>query len=82
VRVETTNGTFVTTIADDGIGMTPAQLEQLVRASYSSKPNGSGFGLPIARRIAAAHRGELHIASGPGTGTTVRVELPAADGHL
>jgi signal transduction histidine kinase len=42
----------------------------------SSKPEGTGLGLPIARRIAEAHGGELRITSAPGAGTSVFVTLP------
>jgi signal transduction histidine kinase len=78
LRIEANNGTLVTTIADDGVGMTATQLEHVSNAEYSSKPTGSGLGLPIARQIAAAHQGSISIESTPDAGTTVRVELPAA----
>ena len=76
VQLTAVDGMAVTTIADDGVGMTPAELERIANAAYTSKPNGMGLGLPIARQIAAAHGGELRIVSTPGTGTLVRVELP------
>ncbi len=73
---------FLVSVADDGIGMTPATLERVSSASYSTKPNGSGLGLPIARRIASAHGGELRISSTPGSGTRVEVELPMGVPHV
>jgi signal transduction histidine kinase len=67
-------------IADTGIGMTDTQLEQLETPFFSSKPGGNGMGLPIARRIAAGHGGELSLQSAPGRGTTVLVKLPRLNG--
>ena len=37
-----------------------------------------GFALPIARRVALLHAGEVTAASNPGEGTTARLTLPAA----
>ena len=37
-----------------------------------------GFALPIARRVALLHAGEVMAASSPGEGTTARLTLPAA----
>jgi signal transduction histidine kinase len=45
---------------------------------FSTKADGTGLGLPIARQIAAAHGGSLTIESVPGNGTRVEVRLPLA----
>jgi two-component system, NtrC family, sensor histidine kinase AtoS len=45
---------------------------------YSTKPTGTGLGLPLVARIVAAHAGRIGIDSVVGAGTTVRVELPLA----
>jgi nitrogen-specific signal transduction histidine kinase len=42
----------------------------------STKPFGTGLGLPIAQRIVAAHGGELSFESAPDVGTTAVVRLP------
>jgi signal transduction histidine kinase len=65
-------------IRDDGIGIDPAQLERVGQPFVSSKPGGTGLGLSIARKIVAAHGGEMKIESKPGRGTAVRVSLPVA----
>ena len=64
------------TIADTGGGISAANLAKLETAFFSTKADGTGLGLPIARRIVAAHGGSLTIESREGQGTTVRVRLP------
>ena len=68
-------GAAVMEIADDGIGMDEGQIARLERPFSSTKANGTGLGLPIARQIVAAHRGTIAIQSRPGSGTTVVVRL-------
>ncbi len=68
-------------VADDGPGIPPERLlslvEPLVRGQVNGHmPRGSGLGLTIARGIAAAHDGELHIESVPGQGSVFSVILP------
>jgi signal transduction histidine kinase len=68
------------TIADTGGGIDDAAMANLSRPYYSSKPDGHGLGLPIARRIVASHGGALTIESVPGKGTSVTVRLPTLNG--
>ncbi len=63
---------------DDGAGIPADDLDQVFEPLFSTRPEGTGLGLPIARRIALAHRGTLELDSAPGRGTTVRVRLPMA----
>ena len=70
-------GEVTVTIADNGIGISRENLARMERPFFSTKANGTGLGLPIARQIAAAHGGSLSIDSEPGRGTSVRVRLPS-----
>jgi signal transduction histidine kinase len=70
--------TVVVSIGDDGPGMTDEVLDQIFEPLFSTRPDGTGLGLTIARRIATAHGGELTLESAPGSGTVVRVSLPLA----
>ena len=63
---------------DTGPGIPPEEIERVVLPFYSTKPQGTGLGLPLVARVAAAHRGRLDIRSAPGEGTTVTLELPTA----
>jgi signal transduction histidine kinase len=77
---ERRNGKVEVTITDNGAGMTARQLKDVREPYRSLRPDGTGLGLKIARRIAANHRGELELISTRGTGTTVRVTLPLRAG--
>lgn len=70
-------------IEDDGIGMTPAELdsvmEPFVQASegWARDHGGTGLGLPLTKKYVELHGGELVIQSKRGVGTKVTVKLPA-----
>jgi signal transduction histidine kinase len=63
-------------IRDTGIGMTEVAIQQALRPFHSTKPSGTGLGLPLVVRILAAHGGELAIDSNAGEGTTVWLGIP------
>lgn len=65
------------TLIDNGLGMTPEVLAKVFSVFFSTKPNGSGLGLPTVRRIIEAHGGLIRLESEPGRGTRVTVSLPA-----
>jgi signal transduction histidine kinase len=64
------------TIRDDGKGIEAKDLERIFDPFFSTRPDGTGLGLPIALRIAQAHGGDLSLESELGVGTTVTVRLP------
>lgn len=65
------------TVHDQGIGMDQTTLARVSEPFFTTKQGGTGLGLAVAQRIAAAHGGSLTIESTPGRGTAVTVELPA-----
>jgi len=69
-------GSVEVSLTDTGHGLEPDQVEKAMRPFYSTKPLGTGLGLPLVARILAAHGGGLAIESRPKRGTTVRITLP------
>jgi signal transduction histidine kinase len=71
-------------VKDTGVGMNAAEIEIAlesfgqVDAGLGRRHEGTGLGLPLARRLAELHGGALHIDSEKDRGTTVTVTLPAA----
>lgn len=63
-------------ISDTGSGIPASEVEKVLRPFYSTKPLGTGLGLPLVARVVAAHDGQLKIRSQPGAGTTVLVRFP------
>ncbi|MFQ5691017.1 MAG: PAS domain-containing sensor histidine kinase [Gemmatimonadota bacterium] len=76
VEVSFEDAAAVVTVRDGGCGMPAEVLERIYEPFYSTRAQGTGLGLPIARRIASAHGGSLSIHSEPGRGTTAAVRLP------
>ena len=65
-------------VSDDGPGVLPEQLPHLFEAFRTTRPDGTGLGLHLARAIAQAHSAELrHEARSPGA-CFVLSGLPAA----
>ncbi len=73
----------VIAVSDTGIGMSaeeiPLALEPFVQidSELTRSQDGTGLGLPLARKLIELHGGALRIESAPGEGTTVFLSLPA-----
>jgi signal transduction histidine kinase len=72
----TRRGRFVVEIRDGGPGIPPAQMHRVFEPFYTTKANGTGLGLPIARHVARRHGARLLLRSRPGEGTVARLLLP------
>lgn len=66
-------------VTDTGSGIGEERLEEVMRPFHSTKPTGTGLGLPLVARIVAAHGGELGLESEPDEGTKVRMTFPPAE---
>jgi signal transduction histidine kinase len=65
-------------VHDTGVGIPETKIKDVMRPFYSTKPLGTGLGLPLVARIVSAHGGDLSIESKVGQGTTVTMRLPTA----
>jgi len=74
----TTNHRVHLTFADSGRGMTADQVEHLFEP-FSSTTGGTGLGLSIVYQIIRDHGGTINVRSRLGKGTTISIELPAAE---
>lgn len=63
-------------IRDHGHGMEPQVMERALDPFFTTRPSGTGLGLPIVHRIIEAHGGELTLASDEGEGTVVTIVVP------
>lgn len=65
-------------VKDHGCGIAPADLDNIFTPFYSSRPSGTGLGLPLAARIVDLHHGRLLVDSQIGQGTTFTIVLPVS----
>ena len=65
-------------IADQGCGIAEAHLERIFDPFYSTKAEGTGLGLAVAKRIIEEHSGQLDVSSHLGKGTSITLLLPCA----
>jgi signal transduction histidine kinase len=69
-------------IRDHGAGMDRETIENMFTPIDSKKNNGTGLGMPIAKKIIEGHEGTLTVESHPGRGTEVLIRLPDRPGGL
>ena len=68
--------TVTISIEDTGIGMNEETASRVFDLFFTTKPQGTGLGMAIARSVVDLHGGRLAITSAPGAGTRVLIELP------
>jgi signal transduction histidine kinase len=66
----------IVVIADNGCGMNEDDMGRLFVPFYTTKENGIGLGLAMARKTVEAHHGELWMASRKDAGSSVGIVLP------
>ena len=81
-------GVLVLVVSDTGIGMTPEDLHEVMKpykrvpGDHREQDDGTGLGLPIARKLVELLGGSFDMRSKPGRGTSIQIELPmAVAGH-
>jgi len=63
-------------VADSGEGIPDAVKHRIFDLYFSTKPSGTGLGLPIVQQIIAAHGGQIDFESEQGKGTRFRIRIP------
>jgi signal transduction histidine kinase len=75
ISTESKNARVEVAVRDFGTGLPTEVPEQIFAHFFSTKPNGMGMGLPIARSIIEAHGGDLE-AENLGDGACISFDLP------
>lgn len=76
IRSYQAEGNVVLEITDDGVGV-PDDID-VFELFKTTKPGGTGLGLPVVQQVISAHRGTIDYRS-DGGGTTFTIRLPVAN---
>jgi signal transduction histidine kinase len=76
ISLARTDAGIETSVADNGPGLAPEISDRLFEPFLTTKPNGTGLGLAVAKQIAENHNGRLSIDSSGSRGATFRLALP------
>ncbi|HEX5076361.1 MAG TPA: HAMP domain-containing sensor histidine kinase, partial [Gemmatimonadaceae bacterium] len=71
------NGAVRIIVADTGRGMSQEELAHAFDDFFTTKPDGTGLGLSVVRRLTTDLNGSLRVESAPGEGTAFTIELPS-----
>ena len=77
IKSEADDGQVLVSVSDTGVGLPLEQAEQIFKAFFTTKDNGTGMGLPISRSIIESHGGHLWATGVLGSGATFQFTLPA-----
>jgi two-component system NtrC family sensor kinase len=75
---EGTPEVIVVEFSDTGRGIPPEDLPKMFEPFYTTRNNSIGLGLAISYGIVEQHNGKITVTSEVGSGTTLRLYLPAA----
>ena len=88
IRSRLHQGHLVVDVIDTGVGIAEDDQQRIFSAFEQAEPSvsrvsytpsgsgGTGLGLPLVRRLAQAHGGDVEVLSQPGRGSTFRIQLP------
>ena len=79
VKSERAESGLTISVSDTGVGLPPQQAARIFDAFFTTKPEGTGMGLPISRTIIESHGGRLWAAANPERGATFHFTLPSED---
>jgi PAS domain S-box-containing protein len=69
------DGQLTISVSDTGVGLPTGQSTDIFAPFFSTKPQGSGMGLPISRSIVESHGGQLWVTANTGRGATFHFML-------
>jgi two-component system sensor histidine kinase HydH len=79
VTAQVDSGELVIRVGDDGPGIPESDQERIFEPFHTTRTDGTGLGLAVARGIVEAHGGRITAASRPGGGAMVEIRLPEED---
>jgi signal transduction histidine kinase len=77
IKSESGDAHLLISVSDTGVGLSPELVDQIFRAFFTTKENGTGMGLPISQSIVESHGGRLWAADNSPRGATFHFTLPS-----
>jgi signal transduction histidine kinase len=77
VRTRLDEGMVWIDVSDTGKGIAQEMLPNLFDPFFTTRPDGTGLGLAVTRKIVVDHGGDISVESKLGSGTTFTISLPA-----
>jgi signal transduction histidine kinase len=74
----TEDGQLLISVSDSGIGIAPDRADRIFEAFFTTKPQGTGMGLSISRKIVESHGGRLWASANAGRGATFQFTLASS----
>ena len=68
-------------IGDTGPGIAAKAMHNIFNPYYTTKPRGTGLGLPITNRIIQSHKGKIELRNRDGGGALFTIKLPLPEGR-
>jgi PAS domain S-box-containing protein len=76
------DGRATVNFRDNGKGIKKETLSRIFLPGFTATPGGTGFGLPIVKKIVESHGGKVTAASeGEGKGAVFTIQMPAGEGE-
>ncbi|MBZ5541302.1 MAG: HAMP domain-containing protein [Acidobacteriia bacterium] len=76
VILEKRSGRALIRVSDTGRGISRDVLSKIFRPFFTTRKEGTGLGLPLARGIVESHEGRIEVRSEPGRGTQIEIWIP------
>jgi signal transduction histidine kinase len=80
MSIQTGDAIATVRVRDNGCGIAPDKIAKIFNPFYTSKENGTGLGMAVAKKIIEAHNGTIKVDSRVGAGTEFTFSIPLADG--
>ncbi|MGA2128209.1 MAG: ATP-binding protein [Xanthobacteraceae bacterium] len=77
----TEDGQLMVSVGDSGVGLPVEGEERIFEAFFTTKPDGTGIGLPLSRRIIESHGGRLWASASTPRGAVFHFTLPITRGR-
>jgi len=74
--VENGNRQATVRIRDNGAGIPADKIDRIFNPFFTTKDDGTGLGMAIAKKTVEAHEGTIDVVSEPGRGAEFVVTLP------